>query len=64
VYYPGNDAEPARYAARVRDFGGIVIAAIQLSQGPGEEAAGNGTAPERAVVLAVHTLSAELGFRG
>ena len=64
MYYPGNDAGPARYAAPVRDFRGIVLAAIQLAQGPGEEAAGNGTAPQRAVVLAANTLSAELGFQG
>jgi DNA-binding IclR family transcriptional regulator len=64
VYYPGNDAGPARYAAPVRDFRGIVLAAIQLAQGPGEEAAGNGTAPQRAVVLAANTVSAELGVQG
>jgi DNA-binding IclR family transcriptional regulator len=64
VYYPGNDAGPARYAAPVRDFRGIVLAAIQLAQGPGEEATGHGTAPEKAVVLAANTLSTELGFQG
>ena len=64
VYYPGNDAGPARYAAPVRDFRGIVLAAIQLAQEPGEEAAGDVPAPEKAVVLAANAVSAALGFQG
>jgi len=64
VYYPGNDAGPARYAAPVRDFRGIVLAAIQLAQEPGEEAAGDVPAPEKAVVLAANAVSAGLGFQG
>jgi DNA-binding IclR family transcriptional regulator len=63
-YYPGDGAGPARYAAPVRDFRGIVLAAIQLAQGPGQEAAGIGRAPEKAVVLAANALSAALGFQG
>lgn len=62
VHFPENDAEPARYAAPVRDFRGIVLAAIQLAQRPGEESAATCIPPEEAVVVAANALSADLGF--
>jgi DNA-binding IclR family transcriptional regulator len=60
---PGYDAGQARYAAPVRDLRGIVLAAIQLTQRPGEESATE-TAPGEAVVAAALALSGELGFEG
>jgi DNA-binding IclR family transcriptional regulator len=64
VHFPETDTSPARYAAPVRDFRGIVLAALQLAQRPGEESAGNGTLPWDAVVYEANALSAELGFKG
>jgi len=62
VQFPETDTEPARYAAPVRDFRGVLLAAIQLTQRPGEEPAANGAAPGTAVVDAADALSADLGF--
>ena len=64
VHYPEKGAEPARYAAPVRDFRGIVLAAVELTLRPGQESAANGTPPASAVVSAADALSAELGFTG
>jgi Transcriptional regulator len=64
VHAPENDAEPARYAAPIRDFRGIVLAAIQLSQRPGDDTAATGIAPGTAVVAAAAAMSADLGFEG
>jgi DNA-binding IclR family transcriptional regulator len=61
VQYPETDTEPARYSAPVRDFRGVVIAAIQLTQRPGEESAAPGASPEEAVTEAASALSADLG---
>jgi DNA-binding IclR family transcriptional regulator len=62
VQFPETDTEPARYAAPVRDFRGVVLAAVQLTQRPGEESATHGSAPGRAVVDAASALAADLGF--
>lgn len=62
VHYPETDGEPARYAAAVRDFRGIVLAAIQLAERPGERPAPTGIPAEQAVVRAASALSADLGF--
>jgi len=64
VHYPEDDAEPARYAAPVRDFKGIVLAAIQLAPRPGEELADDATSPGDAVLATANALSADLGFEG
>ena len=61
---PENDAEPARYAAPVRDFKGIVLAAIQLALRPGEESTEHATSPGDAVLATANALSADLGFEG
>jgi DNA-binding IclR family transcriptional regulator len=61
---PGYDARPARYAAPVRDFRGVVLAAIQLAQGPDEEFAAPDIPPGEAVLAAADALSADLGFEG
>jgi IclR family transcriptional regulator, KDG regulon repressor len=57
-----TDTEPARYAAPVRDFRGVVLAAIQLTQRPGEESATHGATPGGAVVHVANVLAADLGF--
>ena len=62
VQLPETDTEPARYAAPIRDFRGVVLAAIQLTQRPGEESATHGAAPGKAVVDAANALAAGLGF--
>lgn len=62
MHYPGSDSEPARYAAAVRDFRGIVLAAVQLTERPGERPATTGVPADRAVVNAAGALSADLGF--
>jgi len=64
VHHLGNDAEPASYAAPVRDFRGIVLAAVQLTPRRGEESAASNTPPGEALVAAVMALSADLGFEG
>lgn len=64
VHYPETDREPARYAAAVRDFRGIVIAAIQLTERPGEVLASTDLPAGQAVVRAASGLSADLGFEG
>jgi DNA-binding IclR family transcriptional regulator len=64
VHYPEKGAEPARYAAPVRDFRGIVLAAVELTLRPGQESAADGTLPATAVVSAANALSTELGFTG
>jgi len=64
VRFPGTDREPARYAAAVRDFRGIVLAAIQLTERPGERSTPTGIPAEHAVVRAASALSADLGFEG
>lgn len=64
VRFAGTDAEPARYAAPVRDFRGVVLAAIQLTERPGERPAPNSIPVEQAVVDAANALSADLGFDG
>lgn len=62
VQLPETDIEPARYAAPVRDFRGVVLAAIQLTQRPGEESATDGADPGTAVLAAANALAADLGF--
>lgn len=62
VQFPETDTGPARYAAPVRDFRGVVLAAIQLTQRPGEEPAAQDAGPGRAVVDAANALAADLGF--
>ena len=64
VHYPGTDHEPARYAAAVRDFRGVVLAAIQLTERPGEVSASTDISAGHAVVRAASELSADLGFEG
>jgi DNA-binding IclR family transcriptional regulator len=64
VHHLGNDAEPASYAAPVRDFRGIVLAAVQLTPRRGEESAASNTPPGEALVAAAMALSADLGFEG
>lgn len=64
VRYRGNDDEPARYAAAVRDFRGIVLAAIQLTERVGERPARNSMPVEQTVMQAASALSADLGFEG
>jgi len=64
VHQPASDAGPARYAAPVRDFRGVVLAAIQLAPRPGAEPAANGLAAEKAIVAAADALSGDLGFAG
>jgi DNA-binding IclR family transcriptional regulator len=62
VHFAENDAGPASCAAPVRDSRGIVLAAIELTQRPGEEPAATDVPAERAVVAAANALSADLGF--
>jgi len=62
LHRPGYDAGPSRYAAPVRDLRGVVLAAIQLTQRPGEESATD-IAPGEALVAAASALSADLGFQ-
>jgi DNA-binding IclR family transcriptional regulator len=62
VQFPETATEPARYAAPIRDFRGVVLAAIQLTQRPGEESATHGATPGKAVVEAANALAADLGF--
>jgi IclR family transcriptional regulator, KDG regulon repressor len=64
VHDPGTDDEPGRYAAAVRDFRGVVLAAVQLSKRPGERASVNSDPPADAIVGAAIALSADLGFEG
>jgi IclR family KDG regulon transcriptional repressor len=64
VHFPGQGAEPARYAAPVRDFRGIVLAAVELAPRPGEDSAADRTSTATAVVNAADALSADLGFKG
>jgi DNA-binding IclR family transcriptional regulator len=64
LHSPETDLEPARLAAPVRDFRGIVLAAIQLALRRGEESPAHGLAPGPAVVSAANALSADLGYRG
>jgi DNA-binding IclR family transcriptional regulator len=59
-----TDFEPARYAAPVRDFRGVVLAAVQLTQRPGEESAETGIPPGEAVTNAAGALSSDLGYQG
>lgn len=61
VHFPETDHQPARYAAPVRDFRGIVLAAVQLAQRPADPS-GTGMPPEAAVMASAGALSAELGF--
>jgi DNA-binding IclR family transcriptional regulator len=62
AHSPGSDLEPARYAAPVRDLRGVVLAAIQLTPGPGEKPAPGGISPGEAVVATARALSADLGL--
>ncbi|MBC7558777.1 MAG: helix-turn-helix domain-containing protein [Dermatophilaceae bacterium] len=62
VQFHETDTEPARYAAPVRDFRGVVLAAIQLTQRPGEESATHRAGPGKALVDAANSLSADLGI--
>lgn len=62
VHFPGTAGDPARYAAPVRDFRGIVLAAIQLSERSGDRPAPHGNPPEQALLRAASALSSELGF--
>lgn len=59
-----DDAEPASYAAPVRDFRGVVLAAILLAQRAGEDSADNTTPPGEALLATANALSADLGFEG
>ena len=63
LYFAGRDTESARNAAPVRDLMGIVLAAIQLAQRPGEETTACRTPPGTAVVAATNALSQDLGFQ-
>ena len=62
VTHLGDGAEPASYAAPVRDFRGIVLAAIQLAPWPGEGSAAINVPAGEALVAAADALSADLGF--
>ncbi|NMM23235.1 MAG: helix-turn-helix domain-containing protein [Phycicoccus sp.] len=62
VHYPATEEEPARYAAPVRDFRGIVLAALQLTERAGEQPPLTGISAEQAVVHTARALSADLGF--
>lgn len=62
VHDPGTAGEPARYAAPVRDFRGIVLAAMELTARPGDRPSPDGNPPEQALLRAASALSAELGF--
>jgi DNA-binding IclR family transcriptional regulator len=64
VHHPRRAGEPARYAAAVRDFRGIVLAAIELTERPVEHPALNSIPAGKAVVGAANDLSADLGFEG
>ena len=63
VCSPETDVEPARYAAPVRDFRGVVLASMQLAHRRGEESAATGIPPWGAVVAAANALSVDLGYR-
>jgi IclR family KDG regulon transcriptional repressor len=62
LHSPGTDLEPARYAAPVRDFRGVVLAAIQLAPRTGEEPPATGPSAGDSVLAAANALSADLGF--
>jgi hypothetical protein len=64
VHYLEKGAEPARYAAPLRDFRGIVLAEVELAQRPDQESAAASRHPATPVVCAANALSAELGFTG
>lgn len=64
VTYPRSDGEPARCAAPVRDFRGIVLGAIELTERPEHRSAATEVSAEQSVVLAARALSADLGFEG
>ena len=64
LHSPEGDAEPARYAAPVRDFRGVVLAAVQLAPRPGEHPVVPAADPGEAVVRAANALSADCGFPG
>ena len=64
LHHPGNDAGPASYVAPVRDFRGIVLAAIQLTQRPAEDSTPTDVPPGQAVMAAANSLSGDLGFEG
>lgn len=62
LHYPPTELEPARCAAAVRDFRGIVLASIQLTERPGMASGSTGIPAWQAVVHAATALSADLGF--
>lgn len=64
VTYPGSDGEPARHAAPVRDFRGIVLGAIELTERPEDRRAVTEVFAKQSVVVAARALSADLGFEG
>ena len=64
VAHLGDGAEPASYAAPVRDFRGIVLAAIQLAPWSGAASTAITIPAGEAVVAAADALSADLGFEG
>jgi DNA-binding IclR family transcriptional regulator len=64
VHHLGNDTEPASYAAPVRDFRGVVLAALQLVPRPHEASAATNRHPGEALVATVAALSADLGYEG
>jgi DNA-binding IclR family transcriptional regulator len=64
VQFPGVRGEPARYAAAVRDFRGIVLAALELTERSAHSRGRSSVPPEQAVVRAAGALSSELGFEG
>lgn len=62
VRYPATEGEPARCAAPVRDFRGIVLGAIELTERPDERRTLTGVSAEKSLVQAARALSADLGF--
>lgn len=64
VRFPATGAGPARYAAPIRDFRGIVLAAVELTPLPDKEPSANDIPYGQATANAARALSADLGFRG
>lgn len=62
VRYPATEGEPARCAAPVRDFRGIVLGAIELTERTDERRTLTGVSAEKSLVQAARALSADLGF--
>lgn len=62
VHYPAAEGELARYAAPVRDFRGIVLGAIQLTERPAAGPQRTVLRAEQSLVRAARALSVDLGF--